>query len=144
RPPRTPSRSPAERGAGMSTESREVMERLHAAFSDDLDTPKALAVLWDLVKSSTAPEEQSAIIAYADQVLGLGLTTFLGKKVRVPAEVRRLAAEREDARVRKDWARADVLRAQLEALGWIVEDTKAGPVARPRHQASGVSDQRTS
>ncbi len=45
----------------------------------------------------------------------------------IPAEVQRLADVRQQARTRKDWATADDLRAQLEALGWRVEDTPAGP-----------------
>lgn len=111
-----------------------VINRIHDACDDDLDTPKAIAVLWEALKparpAALTPDALSTIIAYADQVLGLGLTAYLGKKVRVPAEVQRLVAAREDARAAKDWARADVLRAQVEALGWSVEDTKEGPTAK--------------
>jgi len=116
-----------------SAEARAALDRLHAAFNDDLDTPKALAILWDVLKSqipNPKSDDQSAIIAFADRVFGLGLTQFLGKRVRVPVEVRRLVAQREDARAASAWARADVLRAQIEALGWMVEDTKGGPTMR--------------
>jgi cyanophycinase-like exopeptidase len=44
-----------------------------------------------------------------------------------PQEVLRLAERREDARQRKDWSRADALRAAIEALGWQVRDTPSGP-----------------
>jgi cyanophycinase-like exopeptidase len=44
-----------------------------------------------------------------------------------PQEVLELAERREDARQRKDWPRADALRAEIEALGWEVRDTPAGP-----------------
>ncbi|MDO8679424.1 MAG: hypothetical protein Q7R30_12785, partial [Acidobacteriota bacterium] len=77
------------------------------------------------------PDDASTIVAYADRVFGLGLAAYLGKPLRVPPVVRKLVAEREEARASKDWARADVLRAQMEALGWSVEDTKGGPVAKP-------------
>jgi cysteinyl-tRNA synthetase len=107
-----------------------IIGRMSAAFNDDLDTPKALAILWEVVKSNASPPEQSQAFANADRVLGLGITAFLGKPVRVPAAVRRIVTDREDARSRKDWARADVLRAQIEALGWSVEDVKAGPALR--------------
>ena len=80
--------------------------------------------------SDLRPEVQSTLIAYADQVLGLGLSTYIGKPLRIPREVHRLVAAREDARLRKDWARADVLRAQVGALGWSVEDTKGGPMVK--------------
>ncbi len=44
-----------------------------------------------------------------------------------PAEALRLAAERQTARERKDWAAADVYRQQISALGWAVQDTPNGP-----------------
>jgi cyanophycinase-like exopeptidase len=44
-----------------------------------------------------------------------------------PPEALKLAAKREAARRRKDWPRADVLRAEIEALGWEVRDTPEGP-----------------
>jgi len=49
----------------------------------------------------------------------------------VPAEVLALAAEREEARRAKDWARADRLREEIRTLGFIVEDTHEGPRLRP-------------
>jgi cyanophycinase-like exopeptidase len=50
----------------------------------------------------------------------------------VPAEVRRLIEEREQARARKDWASADTLRQRILASGWTVTDTLEGPVVEPR------------
>jgi hypothetical protein len=49
----------------------------------------------------------------------------------VPAEVRRLIEERENARTRKDWAMADTLRQRIFASGWWVKDTPEGPVVEP-------------
>lgn len=48
----------------------------------------------------------------------------------VPAEVLALVAEREEARRAKDWARADRLREEIRALGFVVEDTREGPRLR--------------
>jgi hypothetical protein len=48
-----------------------------------------------------------------------------------PAEVLALAAERQAARDRRDWAAADVLRARIAALGWQVRDTPEGPQCAP-------------
>ncbi|MFH1099179.1 MAG: cysteine--tRNA ligase [Candidatus Uhrbacteria bacterium] len=133
--------TPAEASEPAPTWSegeRAVIERLQAAFNDDLDTPKALATLWDAVRSAANGQskrgitsmEASAIIAYADQVLGLELARFLGKPIRIPKKVQALAAAREEARRQKDWAHADLLRAQISALGFCVEDTKDGPAIR--------------
>jgi cysteinyl-tRNA synthetase len=44
-----------------------------------------------------------------------------------PAEVQQLAALRQAARDRRDWLAADALRAQIEALGWTIQDTPDGP-----------------
>ncbi|MEZ4770465.1 MAG: hypothetical protein R2844_18810 [Caldilineales bacterium] len=46
----------------------------------------------------------------------------------VPAQVASLARQREQARLRRDWSEADRLRAGIEALGWLVQDTPDGPL----------------
>ncbi len=46
----------------------------------------------------------------------------------IPVEVSELAAARQAARMSKDWAASDALRARIEALGWRVKDTPDGPV----------------
>jgi cyanophycinase-like exopeptidase len=43
-----------------------------------------------------------------------------------PSEIRKLVAERQEARRRKDWAGADDIRAQIKILGWNIEDTLEG------------------
>ena len=62
-----------------------------------------------------------------------------------PAEVTALVEARTAARAARDWARADALRAELEALGWDVTDTPDGPEltrrgASPGRVASGAVD----
>jgi len=49
----------------------------------------------------------------------------------LPAEVRRLLDERTDARTGRDWSRADVLRDEIAALGWEVQDGPRNSTARP-------------
>ena len=46
--------------------------------------------------------------------------------VSVPGEVLKLCQERDAARGAKDWARADAIRDQLQADGWVVEDKAGG------------------
>jgi cysteinyl-tRNA synthetase len=60
-----------------------------------------------------------------DEVLGLQLLDF--KQADAPAEIASLADQREAARQAKDFAKADELRQQIEAAGWTVDDTAAGP-----------------
>jgi cysteinyl-tRNA synthetase len=59
--------------------------------------------------------------------LGLALRT---EPDEVPADVAALAARRDGARAARDWATADGLRAELEAAGWVVEDTPTGTKVR--------------
>lgn len=56
---------------------------------------------------------------------------------RPPGEVLQLVAEREEARKRKDWARADQLRAQIEIRGWMIKDTAQGPQVEAKSVARG-------
>lgn len=110
------------------------------AMGDDLDTPRALALLWKLVKDDAVSEgDKKATLLLFDKTLGLGLGE-LTKKNRgmttlnvtsvadLPEEVRALVEEREAARNEKDWARADELRDTLRAKGYDVSDTSEGYV----------------
>lgn len=56
----------------------------------------------------------------------------------VPPDVERLLAEREAARASKDFARADELRDEIAALGFVVRDTPAGATVEPRPEYETV------
>ena len=53
-----------------------------------------------------------------------------------PAQVLELVSQRAAARARRDWAQADALRGQIEALGWQVLDTPEGPVVKPKEKST--------
>ncbi len=103
-----------------------------AAIDDDLDMPVALALLREILRAPIADDERRWLILDADAVLGLDLDRVWdasaddGSAV-IPAEVTALVEARTAARVDRDWARADALRAELDALGWDVTDTPDGP-----------------
>jgi cysteinyl-tRNA synthetase len=68
------------------------------------------------------------------QLLGFfpqGLSVLGGGEA--PAAVRGLADARIEARGARDWARADALRREIEALGWVVEDRAGGYRLKPRN-----------
>ncbi len=95
-------------------------------MDNDLDTPKALALIWEIVKDPTiAPEDKRATILDFDTVFGLGLAD-VSEEV-IPEEITRLAEEREQARREKEWQKSDDLRTQIESLGYEVKDTENGP-----------------
>ncbi|MGU7774479.1 cysteine--tRNA ligase [Burkholderia sp. MR1-5-21] len=100
--------------------------RFDAEVDADLNLPRALAVLWELVKSDLPPATLRATVDSFDQVLGLGLRDWMPVASDVPDSIRALLAERERARAEKDWAKADEIRETLNAQGWRVEDGKEG------------------
>ncbi len=101
-------------------------------IGNDLDTPKALAHLWDYVKTNATQPEKFAALALANRVLGLGFEEAKIAKVSVvaesdiPLEVQKLLKEREEARVSKDFAKADELRDKILDLGFEVTDSSEG------------------
>ena len=99
-----------------------IEEEFIAALEDDLNTPKALAVLWDVFKHDLSDAEKCGAILVMDKVLGLNLSEVIGIKIEIPEAIRHLADERLLARQSKDWAKSDELRAEIEAAGWSVKD----------------------
>src|SRR5438309_2661720 len=99
--------------------------RFRTSISDDLDLPAVMALVSELVRSSAAPATKAGLLRTWDRVLGLDLHRS-GPERDMPPGVAELLAERERARVAKDFARSDQLRAQLASLGVDVIDTTAG------------------
>jgi cysteinyl-tRNA synthetase len=62
----------------------------------------------------------------------LGLSLPSGEET-VGTDVAGLVAQRDQARTRKDWARADSIRSELQARGYVVEDGPEGTVVRREH-----------
>ncbi|OJA54986.1 cysteine--tRNA ligase [Burkholderia ubonensis] len=100
--------------------------RFDAEVDQDLNMPRALAVLWELVKSNLPPSTLKATVENFDEVLGLKLRDWRPSASDVPEAVRALLGERERARAERNWARADEIREMLKAHGWQVEDGKDG------------------
>lgn len=103
-----------------------------ADLNQDLNTPRALALMWELLKSQLPGAVQKATVRWLDQVLGLGLDDWAPPQHAIPGPVQELAAARDLARSEKRWADADAARLAIEAAGFTVRDTAAGPVVEPR------------
>src|SRR5215471_1674590 len=114
-----------------------AIERFRAAMDDDLHTQTAVALVFDLVREANAALDAGDAAAAAPPAAAVvEITGALGLELHsaeaeVPDEVTELARERDEARVARDWARADALRDQITAAGYTVEDTPSGPVLRP-------------
>lgn len=109
-----------------------LQARMLAALNDDLNTPRALALVWELLKSGLSGSVQKATLGWLDETLGLGLAEWRPETHRIPPAVQDLIDARETARKEKRWADADALRAAIEAAGFVIRDTAAGPVAQPQ------------
>jgi cysteinyl-tRNA synthetase len=101
--------------------------RFKAEVDLDLNMPRALAVLWELVRSELPPEVRRATVDRFDAVLGLRLAEWVPLVPEVPAEIAALFAQRKAARARKDWAQADRLREALRLRGWQANDGESPP-----------------
>lgn len=94
-------------------------------LEDDLDTPRALSLLWDVLKDETiSPADKKATILDFDKVLGLGFENL--KEEIIPEEIIKLAEEREQARLKKDFKKSDELRDKINSLGYEIEDSFGG------------------
>jgi len=128
----------AEAGRGYVLEGDEAdadpdaLAAFRRRMDDDLDTPGALADIFELVSAAhtaadALDETGGARLARTAALLAaaLGLPLHAGDD-EADAQTQRLVAERDEARKAKDFARADALRDELVSLGWTVEDTPAG------------------
>ena len=110
--------------------------RFVEAMDDDLNTADALAALFDLVREvhRLAPVGVSRQAVAHGQKRLTDLCGVLGLLMRqenaVPAEVQALVDQRAQARRERNWALSDELRERIKALGYVLEDTKAGQKVR--------------
>ncbi|MCG8452577.1 MAG: cysteine--tRNA ligase [Spirochaetales bacterium] len=119
---------PAE---GVHVEHPQVMARLKAfdeALGEDLNTPRALAEAWGLVKDDSVPAPQRLAGLYAmDEVLALNLSQSGEEEGAEDPQLLNLLHQRQEARAQKDWAAADAIRDELAEHGWKVVDSAEGP-----------------
>jgi cysteinyl-tRNA synthetase len=99
------------------------------ALNDDLNTPKALNLLWRLVHDlKTSQASKHFLIKEFDQVLGLKIKV----DYKIPKNLKTIVAKRNKLRQEKRWKEADDLRKKADKLGWIIEDTPLGPAVRKK------------
>ena len=113
-------------------ESLDIYKKFLEEINDDLNSPAALAVMWDMAKSDLPSEAKSANLLAMDSVLGLGLSSHVAKPVNIPEEIKAVAMRRWEARARQDWAQSDQLRHELDQMGWRMEDGAEGYKLKPK------------
>jgi cysteinyl-tRNA synthetase len=97
------------------------------AVNDDLNMPKALTVVWKLVRDEkeACDRERYELLQEFDRVLALDLAKEVTGET-LPREVDELIRKREAAREKRDWKTADKLREEIRELGYLVEDSPKG------------------
>lgn len=111
----------------MSGASAFFMKAFRDRLSEDLNITAALGEMFYMLKSSDITRsEKKYLLDRFDTVLGLHLSEQMTSNVKLPEEILKLANERLTAKKAKDYRRADLLRAEIEDRGFIVEDTSEG------------------
>ncbi|HEY9886250.1 MAG TPA: hypothetical protein V6C96_03210, partial [Vampirovibrionales bacterium] len=105
----------------------EFKDQFVEALEQDFNIPKALAVVWEVLKSDINDEFKLSLILDFDKVLGLDLINSIQKEDDVDEfsdEVKELIQERRVARENKDWDKADAIRDRLQnEFGIEVQDS---------------------
>ena len=100
--------------------SEKYVKKFLEKLNEDLNVPEALAVFWELVKSNIPETSKLNTILKMDEFLGLKLQEHIG--MEIPKNVEDLARMRSEYRKNGIWDKADVLRKQIESLGYTIED----------------------
>ena len=120
----------------LSGELASTAEKIDDALDDDLNTPVAVALLFDLLSTANALADagnhdgaldHARVVNHYFAAMGLSL---IGAFSSVDEASQSLVDARDAARASKDWAMADQLRDELVARGWVVEDSPAGTTIR--------------
>ncbi len=114
-----------ELGEAVGKVSPLYQQKFKEYIEDDLDTPRALSLLWDVIKDEKiSPADRKATVLDFDKVFGLGFENL--KEDVIPKEIKKLAEEREEARKNKDFKKSDELRDKINSLGYEVKDSSDG------------------
>jgi cysteinyl-tRNA synthetase len=124
---------------GEGDTDSEAVAGFRRHMDDDLDTPGALAAVFDLVRRANGAADAddtptasrlAGTVGLLCATLGLALAT--GSPAAVDPHAADLMRRRDEARAARHWELADALRGELETAGWLVEDGPDGTRVRPR------------
>lgn len=131
----------------LSDQAKQLLDTFVKVLADDLNTPQALAVMWEVAKDSTLnSDEKLYLLTFFDRFLGFDFegewlsakdefssvdsakksSSSSTSEQNVPEEVEQLLQKRQEARDNKNWSQADSLRDQILDLGYVVKDTSSG------------------
>lgn len=110
----------------ISLGAKKYKDNFITHINEDLNTPRCLADLWDLVKDKTVTSsDKLAIIEFMDKILSLDL--MVNEKVICnDPEMLNLLKQRDTARLEKNYSLSDEIRDKLLKEGWVVKDSASG------------------
>jgi cysteinyl-tRNA synthetase len=127
-PPQTPpTTGPGSKQIRLSPESAEyqLYDQILTLLYNDLNVQGALGLIFEHIQTiRDNPQLNAALAQLCINLLGLPLQPLPEKTIEITPEIQKLLEERTAARARKDWARADAIRAELVARNVAVQDTK--------------------
>ena len=119
-----------------SKEIQKYKDAFLEALNDDLDTARALSIVWEVARKEEKSKDYADLISEMDEILSLDLSydkiIARSKKEEkkledsLDEEIKELIAERKKARENKDWKKSDLIRDELEKKGIRIKDTKDG------------------
>ena len=102
----------------------EIINAFNEAVNNDLDIPKALAIIWENLNKNQI--DYKTLLDF-DKILGLELDNIKEtEQIEIPVKIQTLLDQRSEARKNKNWTESDRLRDEINKLGYSVEDTKDG------------------
>lgn len=130
---------PIKSSKEVALEVKKLPANFYKELDDDFNTPQAFAVLFDFIKKINqfldqdlvSKKDATIIYKFFEEVNDIfGIINF--KKVNriIPAEIKKLVKEREQARKDQKWQKSDEIRAEIEKKGFTVQDSKDGPVIK--------------
>ena len=103
------------------------VDKFTSCINQDLNTPKALAMCWELTRSTLSDPIKKATLILFDNVLGLHLDEWRPEDELIPDVIVELVERRDEERSNKNWNDADEIREQIYSPGFEIEDTPNGP-----------------
>jgi cysteinyl-tRNA synthetase len=136
----------------VSLDTEQYKKDFLAALEDDINTPQAITVLLDMIKTGNTlmniqklanPIETVKLLDVFTSLLGLHRTHYVSAKISgtstttttatiVPQDIIILTQERDRARAEKNFTRADELRDKIEKAGFTLKDTPQGTQIRKK------------
>jgi len=120
------------RGIAENAQRRTEDSEFEKALDDDLNISAALGFLFETIRETNRAMDENKLdaktaalwLAWWDRINQT--LDFESGDVELPAEVKKVAEARAQARLAKDFRKSDELRDKLNALGWEARDTKDG------------------